>query len=98
MSKINKKYSSVNNNDIEFYENNYGVSISEDENGKIELSGESRNFNKVSYDLRKNIMISENKIPVYREVKGSMSSKLLSYDEKDYNNSKDNYEKLVFTI
>ena len=98
MSKINKKYSSVNNNDIEFYENNYGVSISEDENGKIELSGESRNFNKVSYDLRKNIMISENKIPVYREVKGSMSSKLLSYEEKDYNNSKDNYEKLVFTV
>lgn len=98
MSKINKKYSSVNNNDIEFYENNYGVSISESKNGKIELSGESRNFNKVSYDLRKNIMISENKIPVYREVKGSMSSKLLSYDEKDYNNSKDNYEKLVFTV
>jgi len=98
MIKINKKYSSVNNIDIEFYKNNYGVSISESKNGKIELSGESRNFNKVSYDLRKNIMISQNKIPIYREVKGSMSSKLLSYDKKDYNNSKDNSGKIVFTF
>ena len=89
---------------IEFYRENYGVELNEGKNGNIKVSGNSENFNSVSYMVKEDIHLSENKhkIPEYREVKGSMSSKLISYDNNNIsdfsNNMKDTFKNKIFSM
>lgn len=91
MSSFNIEFNKITPSEKEFFESNFGVKISRDQNNKIVVSGESaKNIRSVKSSINRLDFLEKNKenIPNFKSKEGSVSSKLSDYKYNERKNYK----------